>query len=179
MTSDNNCELLRLLKPKRSSSLKDVVNFTSKSDQRFTNFCCVLQIFYAHCFTSSEFTKHITARIYFLVHSDNGTLVFNWLFKSVVLLQDNARLHSANESPRSWFWAAGSLTIHFWPDSKRFSSFGLLKEKLRGKHFSSDEEVIETERNCTWDEMFRKEGIQKLVKRLIKYINVGGDYLEK
>jgi hypothetical protein len=56
-----------------------------------------------------------------------------------------------------------------------------LKEFLGGRHFKSDEEVkdaIKVWLNGLAAEVYDK-GIQKLVTRYDKCLNVGGDYVEK
>jgi hypothetical protein len=51
--------------------------------------------------------------------------------------------------------------------------FGPMKEALRGRIFSSDEETIGAVPN------FLSDGIKKLVKRWNRCVELEGDYIEK
>jgi hypothetical protein len=62
-----------------------------------------------------------------------------------------------------------------------FQLFPKLKEFLGGRRFKSDEEVKDAAKewlNGLAAEVYY-EGIQKLVTRYDKCLNVGGDYVEK
>jgi hypothetical protein len=59
--------------------------------------------------------------------------------------------------------------------------FGPMKEALRGRRFSSDEEVIGAVQNWlkTQPKTFFSDVIEKLVKRWNRCVKVEGDYVEK
>jgi len=56
-----------------------------------------------------------------------------------------------------------------------------LKEHLRGEHYESDDDVIQSVEDFLHeqDELFYQTGIRKLQKRWVKCIEVHGDYVEK
>ena len=105
---------------------------------------------------------------------------------SKVLLQHgNARPHTSlkiREVVSSFGWT----TISHPPYSPNlapsdFHLFGLLKENLRGRRFSSDKEVKTAVRK--WLKMqsveIYNEGIFALIKRWKKAVRKAGDYIEK
>lgn len=105
--------------------------------------------------------------------------------KGVILLHDNARPHTAkltHETIENMGW---EILPHppYSPDlaPSDYHLFGPLKEALRGKKFSNNEEVKEFVGN--WlkqqDKDFFASGIKKLVHRWDKCINIRGDYVEK
>ena len=110
------------------------------------------------------------------------------LRQGVLLLHDNARPHTASatqETIRQMHW---EVLPHppYSPDlaPSDFHLFGPMKHYLGGKHFTDDEEVQHNIRHCRilllqQSTEFYAEGIQKLVERWDKCINVAGDYTEK
>jgi hypothetical protein len=58
-----------------------------------------------------------------------------------------------------------------------FHFFPLLKRTLEERRFTTNEDIEATVR--TQDSNFYQQGLFKLVKRWDKWINVGGDYVEK
>ena len=105
---------------------------------------------------------------------------------SKVLLQhDNGRSHTSLKT-REVISSFGWTTISHSPYSpdlapSDFHLFGPLKESLRGRHFSSDEEVKTAVRKWlkTQTVEFYNEGIYTLVKRWEKAVWKAGDYIEK
>ena len=105
---------------------------------------------------------------------------------SKVLLQhDNARPHTSlktHEVISSFGWTTISHT-RCSPDlvPSDFHLFGHLKESLRGRHLSSDEEVKTAVRKWlkTQPVEFHNEGMCALVKRWEKTVWKAGDYNEK
>ena len=105
---------------------------------------------------------------------------------SKVLLQhDNARPHTSLKTRKvtSFF---GWTTISHSPYSpdlapSDFYLFGTLKKSLRGRNFSSDEEVKIAVRKWlkTQPVEFYNEEICALVKRWEKAVRKAGDYIEK
>jgi hypothetical protein len=85
------------------------------------------------------------------------------------------------------FWdMEGAILVHFTPkdpdlDPSDLHMFGTMKEALRGRRFSSDEEVIGAVQNWleTIPKNFFYDGIKKLVKRWNRCVEVEGDYIEK
>ena len=76
------------------------------------------------------------------------------------------------------------LTDHVYsPDlaPSDFHLFPKLKEHLKGKHFSCDDEVKSAERKWFQKQNtnFFKDGFQKLVQRWQNFIEVYGDFVEK
>jgi hypothetical protein len=60
--------------------------------------------------------------------------------------------------------------------------FGPMKEALRGRRFSSDEEVIGAVQNwlkTKQNKIFLSDRIKKLMKRWNRCVEVEGDYVEK
>lgn len=107
------------------------------------------------------------------------------LSKGVLLLQDNARPHTAGKTIQCIQDLGFELLEHppYSPDlaPSDFHLFGPMKEHLRESKFSSDDEVVEAVREwlCTMPQIFFQDGITKLVKRWTKCIEVEGDYVEK
>jgi len=107
------------------------------------------------------------------------------LTKGVLLLHDNARPHSANQTTatlRSFKW---EVLQHppYSPDlaPSDFHLFGPLKHHLSGERFPDDPAVERAVR--AWFRQQPKEffaaGFQGLVKRWDKCLNLYGDYVEK
>jgi len=103
----------------------------------------------------------------------------------VLLLYDNARHHSANQTTatlRSFKW---EVLQHppYNPDlsPSDFHLFGPLKHHLSGERFPDDDAVERAV--CAWFRQQPKEfyatGFQGLVKRWDKCLNLYGDYVEK
>ena len=102
---------------------------------------------------------------------------------SKVLLQyDNARSHTSLKTREviSFFGWTTILHSPYLPDlaPSDFHLFGPLKESLRGRHFSSDEEVKTAVRKWlkTQTVEFYNEGIYTLVKRWEKAVWKAKDY---
>jgi histone-lysine N-methyltransferase SETMAR len=93
--------------------------------------------------------------------------------KDAILLHDNVRPHTANQTVETVNELGYELIDHppYSPDlaSSDFHTFGPMKEDLRGRRFSSDEEVIGVAQN--WLKMqpknnfFFSGGIKIFVKR--------------
>ncbi|KAJ4445317.1 hypothetical protein ANN_07122 [Periplaneta americana] len=107
------------------------------------------------------------------------------LSRGVVLLHDNARLHTAASTRELLDQFGWEIFDHppYSPDlaPSDFHLFTKLKDFLGGTRFGSDEELKKTVN--TWlNELAAEEyntGILKLVNRYDKCLNVGGDYVEK
>jgi histone-lysine N-methyltransferase SETMAR len=103
----------------------------------------------------------------------------------VMLLHDNARPHAAART-QAMLQEFGWEVLQHPPyspdlDPSDFHLFPKLKEFLGGRRFKSDEEVEDAVKewlNGLAAEVY-EEGIQKLVTRYDKCLNVGGDYVEK
>jgi len=105
--------------------------------------------------------------------------------KGVLLLHDNARPHSANQTIatlRSFKWEV----LQHPPYSPElapsdFQLFGPLKHHLSGEYFPDDDAVETAVR--AWFRQLPKEfyaaGFQGLVKRWNQFLNMYGDYVEK
>lgn len=107
------------------------------------------------------------------------------LRKGVILHQDNAPSHKSCVAMAAIHEAGFNLLDHppYSPDlaPSDYRLFPKLKEYLRGKKFSSDNEVEEAVNTwfATIGESFFLEAIQMLEHRWEKCISVGGDYVEK
>ncbi|KAJ4433766.1 hypothetical protein ANN_16078 [Periplaneta americana] len=107
------------------------------------------------------------------------------LSRGVVLLHDNARLHTAASTRELLDQFGWEIFDHppYSPDLalSDFRLFTKLKDFLGGTRFGSDEDLKKTVN--TWlNELAAEEyntGILKLVNRYDKCLNVGGDYVEK
>lgn len=107
------------------------------------------------------------------------------LTSGVSLLHDNARPHTARITQDLLASFGWDIVTHppYSPDlaPSDYHLFTKLKEFLGGKRFADDEELKEAvlkwfqdlERNVY------EEGIQKLLPRLKKCIDLNGDYVEK
>ena len=107
------------------------------------------------------------------------------LSKKVLLLHDNARPHTANQTVETINHLGFEVLEHpaYSPDlaPSDYHLFGPLKNALRGRRFSTDKEVREAVHKCLRDQLktFFLEGIRKLVDRWTKCIEKEGDYVEK
>lgn len=107
------------------------------------------------------------------------------LSRGVILLQDNARPHTAARTLAQIDDMGWELLTHppYSPDlaPSDYHLFGPLKEHLRGKHFRNDEEVMQASREwlLSQPQEFYAEGIQKLTRRWQTCIDKSGDYVEK
>jgi histone-lysine N-methyltransferase SETMAR len=107
------------------------------------------------------------------------------LSKKVLLHHDNARPHTAAATVETVQQPGFERLQHppYSPDLvlSDYHIFGPLKEALRGRRFTSDEEVKEAMH--TWlqqqPKSFFSAGIQELVDRYNKRIVLQGDYVEK
>ncbi|PNF25925.1 hypothetical protein B7P43_G10027 [Cryptotermes secundus] len=100
--------------------------------------------------------------------------------RRVLLLHDNARPHTAETLRKLKFdvMAHPPYSPDFAPTD--YHLFGPLKEALRGRQFTSDQEVKEAV--LAWLTAQPKtfsEGIRKLVQRCTKCVEKRGDYVEK
>ena len=107
------------------------------------------------------------------------------LSRGVILLHDNARPHSAARTIEALQQMKFEVMEHppYSPDlaPSDFHLFGPLKEELRGRHFSSDQEVKDAVHQwlSSQPKSFFSEGINALVRRWTKCIERQGDYIEK
>lgn len=107
------------------------------------------------------------------------------LTKGVLLLHDNAPVHKSRIAMAALEKVGFEILAHppYSPDlaPSDYYLFPNLKKELRGKKFSSDEEVKDAvsayfaDKNKT----FFFEGIHKLIERSEKCIRVAGEYIEK
>jgi hypothetical protein len=102
-----------------------------------------------------------------------------------MLLHDNARPHAAARTQAMLQEFGWEVFEHpaYSPDfaPSDFNLFPKLKEFLGGRRFKGDEEMKDAVNewlNGLAEEVY-DEGIQKLVTRYDKCLNVGGDYVEK
>jgi len=104
--------------------------------------------------------------------------------KGVLLLHDNAPAHRALATQKKLAYLVFQCLDHppYSPDlaPSDYHLFPGLKKQLKGHHFSSDAEVIAAAE--TWldgqpSEMFLS-GLQKLVQRTKKCIELRGEYVE-
>jgi hypothetical protein len=98
-----------------------------------------------------------------------------------VLLHDNARPHTAETLRKLKFdvMAHPPYSPELVPSD--YHSFGPLKEALRGRRFTSDQEVKEAVHAwlAAQPKTFFSDGIRKLVQRWTKCGEKQGDYVEK
>jgi len=108
------------------------------------------------------------------------------LSKEIMLLHDNAHSHTAAhtlETLKQLKWEAMEHPAYS-PDlaPSDFHLFGLLKEALRGRRFSCDDDDVKAALH-QWlraqPKTFFANGIKKLVGRWEKGIAKQGDYIEK
>lgn len=107
------------------------------------------------------------------------------LGKGVLLLHDNAPSHTSHAAVSTAEQCGFEILPHppYSPDlaPSDFYLFPKLKENLRGRVFSSNDDVISAVN--TWvndqDRVFYEYGLKKLEKRWQKCIDVCGDYVEK
>jgi len=107
------------------------------------------------------------------------------LSKGIVLLHDNARLHTAAYTVETLQKLEFEAVAHplYSPDlvPSDYHLFGPLKEALRGRRFTTDQELKEAVHAwlAAQPKIFFSEGIKKLVQQWKKYIEKQGDYVEK
>jgi len=108
------------------------------------------------------------------------------LSKKVLLHHDNARPHTAAATVEIVQQLGFKLLQQHPPYSPDFAPSdyhicGPLKEALRGRRVTSDEEVKEAVHTWLREQLksFFSTGIQKLVERYNKCIVLQGDYVEK
>ena len=106
------------------------------------------------------------------------------LSKSVVLLHNNARPHTAAHTAETLRKLKFEVMAHppYSPDfaPSDYHLFGPFKEALRARRFTSDQEVKKAVH--AWLAAQPKtfsEGTRKLVQRWIKCVEKQGDYVEK
>jgi histone-lysine N-methyltransferase SETMAR len=103
----------------------------------------------------------------------------------VLLQHDNARPHTSNQTQQTIDNLNFTIVPHppYSPDlaPSDFHLFPKLKEHLKGQRYTSDEEVKAAVllwcRSQSAD--FYRDGINKLVHRWKKCVDVAGDYVEK
>jgi len=107
------------------------------------------------------------------------------LSKRVLLLQDNARPHTAAHTMDTLRTLKSEVLNHppYRPDlaPSGFHLCGPMKEHLRGQTFPDDDEVMEAVQSCltaTPKSLFL-DGIRKLMYRWTKCVAKQGDYVEK
>ena len=107
------------------------------------------------------------------------------LTRGVSLLHDNARPHTARLTQNLLVSFGWDIVTHppYSPDlaPSDYHIFNKLKEFLGGQRFENEEQVQEAVEK--WFRVVERkvydEGIQKLVPRLQKCIDLNGDYVEK
>lgn len=105
--------------------------------------------------------------------------------KGVLLLQDNAPVHKSRVAMETAKSLGFELLPHppYSPDlaPSDFYLFPNMKKHLRGRVFSSDDEVISAVKVVLegFDNNFFLTGLQMLEKRWNKCVAVEGDYIEK
>ena len=105
--------------------------------------------------------------------------------QGVIILQDNAPSHTAHVAKATMERCGFELLPHapYSPDlaPSDYFLFPLLKEQLRGKHFGSDDEVVNAVEQWINEQerSFFLNGLKKLESRWQKCIDVFGDYVEK
>ena len=106
------------------------------------------------------------------------------LSKSTVLLHDNARPHTAAHTVETLQKQKFELLaqLPYSPDlaPSDYHLFGPLKAALRGRRFTSDQELNEAAHAClaAQPKTFFSDGIKKPVQRWKKCIEKQGDYVE-
>lgn len=107
------------------------------------------------------------------------------LTKGVLLLHDNAPVHKSRVALAALHKVGFDIIDHppYSPDlaPSDYYLFPNLKRELRGKKFSTDEEVKDAVSAyfSEKDKTFFYEGIHKLIHRSEKCIRVSGEYIEK
>ncbi|PNF25406.1 hypothetical protein B7P43_G09167 [Cryptotermes secundus] len=107
------------------------------------------------------------------------------LSKGVVLLHDDARPHTAAHTAETLRKLKSDVMAHpsYSPDlaPSDYHLFGPLKEALRGRRFTSDQEVKEAVHAWLAAQLktFFSESIRNLVQRWTKCVEKQGDYAEK
>lgn len=107
------------------------------------------------------------------------------LTKGVLLLHDNAPVHKSRVALAALHNVGFDILDHppYSPDlaPSDYYLFPKLKKELRGKKFSTDEEVKDAVSAyfSDKDKTFFYEGIHKLIERSEKCIRVAGEYIEK
>ena len=105
--------------------------------------------------------------------------------RGVILLQDNARPHTAARTLAKIEDLGWKLLTHppYSPDlaPSDFHLFGPLKESMKGIHFQTDEEVKAAVSNWlrTQSTEFYAKGIDNLISSWNKCVAKEGDYVEK
>ena len=105
--------------------------------------------------------------------------------RGVILLQDNARPHTAAKTLAKIEDLGWKLLTHppYSPDlaPSDFHLFGPLKESMKGIHFQTDEKVKAAVSNWlrTQSTEFYAKGIDNLISRWNKCVAKEGDYVEK
>lgn len=107
------------------------------------------------------------------------------LTSGVLLLHDNAPVHTARIA-KAAVQECGFVEINHPPYSPDLAPsdyylFPNLKKELRGKHFSDDDE-LKAAINAHFEEKSEEyffQGLEKLINRCNKCIEVVGDYIEK
>jgi len=104
--------------------------------------------------------------------------------KGVLFLHDNAPAHQTLATQKKLDYLGFQCLDHppFSPDlvPSDYHLFPGLKKQLKGRHFSSDEEVIVVAETWMVEQLseFFFEGLQKLEQRARKCTELRGDYVE-
>lgn len=107
------------------------------------------------------------------------------LTKGVLLLHDNAPVHKAKIAVSAMTSCSFEEIVHppYSPDlaPSDYFLFPNLKKELRGRHFDSDKslQAAVNEHFTGKDKNYFFDGIEKLIERCKKCIDVRGDYIEK
>jgi [histone H3]-lysine36 N-dimethyltransferase SETMAR len=107
------------------------------------------------------------------------------LTKGVLLLHDNAPVHKSRVALAALHKVGFNILNHppYSPDlaPSDYYLFPKMKKELRGKKFTSDEEVKDavSAHFADKDKTFFYEDIHKLIDRSAKCIRVAGEYIEK
>jgi len=104
--------------------------------------------------------------------------------KGVLFLHDSAPAHRAHATQKKLACLGFQCLDHppysLWPRQTTACSLDWKKKKLKGRHFSSDGEVIAAAE--TWldgqPSDFFLSGLQKLEQRAKKFIELRGEYVE-
>ena len=131
-------------------------------------------------FTSARYSDLLANNLKPAVHTERRGL----LSKKVLLLHDNARPQTASQTVETINHLGFEVLEHpaysldLAPSD--YHLFGLLKNALRGRQFSTDKEVREAVYKWLRDQPKTfLEGIRKLVDRWTKCFEKEGDYVGK
>ena len=107
------------------------------------------------------------------------------LSRGVLLLQDNAPAHTSRVAVAAAAECGYEILPHppYSPDlaPSDYHLFPKLKSELRGRRYDDDDDVMDAANDVltVLPKEFFSTGIEKLEKKWLKCIRVGGDYVEK